>query len=232
MSTGLSVRGLSAGYGKLPVIRQMDLSVEEGEIVAILGRNGAGKSTTLMAIAGLLPGTRGEIRVAGSPIKGSAARRCRSSLGLMLEGRSVFPSLTVAQNLQVGGVTVDAAVEVFPELSPRLSVKAGMLSGGEQQMLSLVRAMAREPRFLMLDELSFGLAPIVCDRLFATIHEVSKSKGIGVLLVEQHLHYAEAVADRVLVMHQGEIALEMPADQLSQREAEVERLYLGEDALE
>ncbi len=226
-SGGLSVRSLSAAYGEVPVIQGLDLDVAAGEIVAMLGRNGAGKSTTLMAIGGFLPKATGQITVDGTNVRGPAYRRMRHLLGLMLEGRSVFGPLTTAQNLRIGGVSVGDALQLFPELEARLGVKAGMLSGGEQQMLSLARAMCRRPRALLLDELSFGLAPIVCDRLFSRIREFAREHQMAVLLVEQHLHYAAMVADRALVMNQGRIALELPTSELDARASEIERLYLG-----
>ena len=230
--SGLEVRGLCAGYGEVPVLTDLDLHADPGEVVAMLGRNGAGKTTTLLAIGGFLRNSRGEIRVDGQSVRGAPHRRMRGLLGLMLEGRSVFGPLTTRQNLKLGGVEVPDALEVFPELEPRLDVRAGLLSGGEQQMLSLVRAMCRRPRVLLLDELSFGLAPIVCDRLFSRVRGFAEDHQIAVVLVEQHLHYAAMVADRAVVMNEGRILLELPAGELEARADEVERLYLGGPGLE
>ena len=227
--TGLDVRGLCAGYGEVPVITDLDLHVDPGEVVAVLGRNGAGKTTTLLAIGGFLRNSTGEIHVDGQRLQGPPYRRMRGLLGLMLEGRSVFGPLTTRQNLKLGDVDVGDALEIFPELEARLDVKAGLLSGGEQQMLSLVRAMCRRPQVLLLDELSFGLAPVICDRLFSRIRGFAEDHRIAVVLVEQHLHYAAVVADRALVMNEGRILLELPTDELEARAAEVERLYLGAD---
>lgn len=224
---GLVVRGLSAGYGHVPVVNGVDLSVRPGEIVALLGRNGAGKTTLLMAIAGFLSGTTGEVRVAGQRVRGPAYRRARGALGLVVEGRSVFPSLTTSQNLKLARVSPRDACSLFNELEPKLGVRAGLLSGGEQQMLSLARALCRRPRVLLIDEISFGLAPIVCGRLFERLVEHARREGTAVLLVEQHIHYAAQVADRALIMNQGSIALEMPVSELAEREAEIEQLYLG-----
>jgi branched-chain amino acid transport system ATP-binding protein len=226
-TAGLDVHGLCAGYGEVLVINGLDLHVDGGEIVAMLGRNGAGKTTTLMAIGGFLRRVSGDVRVGGVSVAGAPYRRMRGRIGLVLEGRTVFGPMSTAQNLRVGGVAVPDAVELFPELEPRLNVKAGLLSGGEQQMLSLARAMLRRPDVLLLDELSFGLAPVVCDRLFSRIRRYAEDHGMAVLLVEQHLHYAAVVADRALVMNQGEIVLELPADELEDRADEIERLYLG-----
>jgi branched-chain amino acid transport system ATP-binding protein len=225
--TGLHVRGLSAGYGAAPVISELNLHVDAGEVVAMLGRNGAGKTTTLMTIGGFVKPSSGAITVGGTSVGGSPHRRMRGLVGLVVEGRSVFPPLTTAQNLKVGGVAVADALRLFPELEARLNVRAGSLSGGEQQMLSLARAMCRRPRVLLLDELSFGLAPVVCDRLFSRIREFAEEHDIAVVLVEQHLHYAARVADRAVVMSQGQIALELPSSELASRAAEVEQLYLG-----
>lgn len=225
--TGLDIRGLSAGYGAAPVISDLNLHVDAGEVVAMLGRNGAGKTTTLMAIGGFVKRSAGDITIDGNVISGPTHRRMRGLVGLVLEGRSVFPPLTTAQNLKVGGVGVADALGLFPELEPRLNVRAGNLSGGEQQMLSLARAMCRRPRTLLLDELSFGLAPVVCDRLFSRVREFAENHDIAVVLVEQHLHYAARVADRAVVMSQGQIALELPSSELTSRAAEVEQLYLG-----
>jgi branched-chain amino acid transport system ATP-binding protein len=225
--TGLDVRGLSAGYGAAPVVAGLNLHVDAGEVVAMLGRNGAGKTTTLMAIGGFVKRSAGVVTVDGTAMGGPPYRRMRGLVGLVLEGRSVFPPLTTAQNLKVGGVAVADALRLFPELEARLNVRAGSLSGGEQQMLSLARAMCRRPRVLLLDELSFGLAPVICERLFSRIREFAAEHDIAVVLVEQHLHYAAQVADRAVVMSQGQIALELPSSELTTRAAEVEQLYLG-----
>jgi branched-chain amino acid transport system ATP-binding protein len=224
---GLEVRGLSAGYGASPVVSDLSLTVAAGEVVAMLGRNGAGKTTTLMAIGGFLRRSGGSITIDGSRVSGPPYRRMRGRVGLVLEGRSVFAPLTTAQNLRVGRVDVADATRLFPELGNRLNVKAGNLSGGEQQMLSLARAMCRRPKVLLLDELSFGLAPIVCDRLFSGIRQFAEAHGIAVVVVEQHLHYAALVSDRAVVMNQGRIALELPSSQLVSRANAIEQLYLG-----
>jgi branched-chain amino acid transport system ATP-binding protein len=227
----LEVIGLSASYGALEVVHDLNFAVRPGEIVGILGRNGAGKTTTMLAIAGYLPDVSGEARVDGARLSGPAFRRMRGMLGIVLEGRSIFSSLSVANNLLVAGADRERALTLFPELKPRLKITAGMLSGGEQQMLALARAIARDPKVLLIDELSFGLAPIACERLFRAVKEYSSSLGIAVLLVEQHLHYAASVCNRVMVMAEGCIRLETTAEGLVERQAEIERLYLAETAL-
>lgn len=225
---GLCVSELSAGYGKLRVISGINLSVDRGEIVALIGRNGAGKSTTLLGIAGALPQSSGDICVNGIDLRGPSYKRSRTLLGMVPEARNgIIPSLTGLQNLRIGDVNSDAALSIFPELEKTLDIKAGLMSGGEQQMLALARAICRKPRVLLIDELSFGLAPIVCWRLFSALRNYADVEEAAVLLVEQHLPYAENVADRVLVMRQGEISLELPASELKKRAVEIEKLYLG-----
>jgi branched-chain amino acid transport system ATP-binding protein len=226
-TAGLTVRGLTAGYGDAKVVTDLDLHVDAGEVVAMLGRNGTGKTTTLMAIGGFIKRSSGVISVDGTVVTGPPHRRMRGLVGLVVEGRSVFAPMTTAQNLKVGGVEVADALRLFPELESRLHVRAGNLSGGEQQMLSLARAMCRRPRVLLLDELSFGLAPVVCDRLFSGVRRFADEHSIAVVVVEQHLHYAAMVADRAIVMNQGRIALELPSSQLISRASEIEQLYLG-----
>ena len=223
----LQVWGLSAGYGSLVVVRDVSLTVAHGEIVAILGRNGAGKTTTLMAIGGFLGRYSGQVLIDGEPLRGPAFRRSREQIGLVLEGRSVFPSLTVRQNLDLAKADVEEALTLFPEMKEKLSLKAGLLSGGEQQMLALARAVGRHPRVLLIDELSFGLAPVLCERMFERLRQIVAASSLGVLLVEQHIHYAESVADRALVMNEGSIRAEIPSSEMIAREAEIERIYLG-----
>lgn len=224
----LEVCNLSAGYGALAVVHDLNFAVASGEIVALLGRNGAGKTSTLLALAGYLSNVDGVVRIDGERLTGPAYKRTAQKLGIVLEGRSIFPSLTLEQNIQVAGADKDHVLHLFPELGPRLGVNAGMLSGGEQQMLALARAIARRPRALLIDELSFGLAPGVCIRLFERLREAVDREGTAVLLVEQHLHYASVVCDRALVMNDGYIRLETNASELVSRAEEIERLYLGE----
>jgi branched-chain amino acid transport system ATP-binding protein len=224
----LEVSKFSAGYGPLTVVRDLDLTVGEGEIVGLLGRNGAGKTTTLLGMAGYLQSVTGSVTIDGTELNGPVHRRTASLLGIVLEGRSVFPTLSVAQNLTIAGVGSKEAMALFPELENRLRVAAGMLSGGEQQMLALARAMARKPRVLLIDELSFGLAPILCDRLFGVLRGIAHQTGMGVLLVEQHIHYAEAACDRVLVMSEGRIQMDTTSAGLVERESEIEKLYLSD----
>ncbi len=226
-TAALEVRDLSAGYGALAVVHNVGLSVGHGEIVGLMGRNGAGKTTTLMAIAGFLGKYTGEVLVDGQTLRGPSYRRCRDNVGLVLEGRSVFPSLTVRQNLLLAAAELDEALAMFPELKPKLPLRAGLLSGGEQQMLALARALGRHPVALLIDELSFGLAPVLCERMFEALRTIVADTSMGVLLVEQHIHYAESVVDRALIMNEGLICAELPGRELMAREAEIERIYLG-----
>ncbi|ONH30767.1 ABC transporter ATP-binding protein [Pseudofrankia asymbiotica] len=226
-TAALEVRGLTAGYGALAVIHDVTFTVGKGEIVGLLGRNGAGKTTTLMAIAGFLGKYTGEVLVEGAPLTGPSYRRSRGKIGIMVEGRSVFGTLTVRQNLQMAGVDVDESVELFPELRPKLPLRAGVLSGGEQQMLALARTVGRRPSVLLIDELSFGLAPAVSERILERLRAVATALSAGVVLVEQHIHFAASFVDRALIMNEGLVRAEIPASELVARESEIERLYLG-----
>jgi branched-chain amino acid transport system ATP-binding protein len=227
MPKALEVERLTAGYGPMAVIHDVSLSLDHGEIVGLLGRNGAGKTTTLMAIAGFLGTCKGTVLVNGEIASGPAYRRTRHSLGIVLEGRSVFPSLTVGQNLTLAKASIEESLALFPELGSRLNLRAGLLSGGEQQMLALSRAVGRHPKVLLIDELSFGLAPTVCDRIFDALRDVTARTSMAILLVEQHIHYAASLVSRALIMNEGSIRLEVAGDELHSREAEIEAIYLG-----
>ncbi|GMU78408.1 MAG: ABC transporter ATP-binding protein [Acidimicrobiia bacterium] len=222
----LECRGLSAGYGELAAVRDLDLAVNAGQVVALIGPNGAGKTSTLLALAGELPLMGGEVRWMGEVTRAPMHKRCRSGLGFLTEERSVIMSLTTADNLRLAGVPVDAACELFPELTPLLRRTAGLLSGGEQQMLSLARALGRAPRVLLADELSLGLAPLVVERLLTAVRAAADS-GVGVLLVEQHVRQALAIADHVYVMDRGSVVLSGPVAEVHDRLDEIEAAYLS-----
>jgi branched-chain amino acid transport system ATP-binding protein len=226
MSTLIEATDVSAGYGRLLVLRGVSLKVLPGEIVLLLGPNGAGKTTTLLTLAGELPLAGGMVSLDEKATTSPLSARARHGLGLVTEGRSVFTRLTVAQNLRLGRGNADLALSLFPELRPRLDVKAGLLSGGEQQMLSLGRALARSPRVLLADELSLGLAPLIVRRLLEAVRHAA-NQGLGVLLVEQHIRQTLPFADRVYVMRQGRIELEGTASEIHNRLDEVERSYLS-----
>jgi len=223
----VEARGLSVGFGSQPVVRGIDLRVGAGEVVLLLGPNGAGKTTTLLCLAGEYRPMGGEVSVLGVEPRTPLHRRARQGLAFVTEERSIFRSLSTADNLRAGDVSIEAALELFPELEKRLSVRAGLLSGGEQQMLTLARALSRKPRLLLADELSLGLGPLVVKRLLDAVARVAKESGMGVLLVEQHVRKALRYADRGYVMRQGEIVLEGSANRLHERIGEVEDSYLA-----
>jgi branched-chain amino acid transport system ATP-binding protein len=225
LSALLEARGLVAGYGDLAAVRELDLEVRAGEVVALLGPNGAGKTTTLSTLAGVLPALGGEVRWKGTPTKEPLHRRARAGLAYVPEERSVFMDLTTAENLRVGDGNTARALELFPELRDHLKRKAGLLSGGQQQMLTLARALARDPEVLLCDEISLGLAPVIVPRLFGAVREAA-ARGIGVLMVEQHARDALDCADRVYVLRRGRIALEGSTADVRNRVDELEEHYL------
>ncbi len=227
MTAVLRAQGVTAGYGPQPVIHDIDLEVAPGEIVTLLGVNGAGKTTTLLTLAGVLPLHRGRVlyddRIETRPLH----LRAREGLGYVPEERSIFKTLSLADNLKVGGVAVDEALALFPELEKRLPVRGGLLSGGEQQMLSIARVLCRDPRVLLLDEMSLGLAPMIVERLLGAIRQAATERGCGVLLIEQHARKALRYADRVYVMNRGRIAMSLDATQARSRIGDIEASYLS-----
>jgi branched-chain amino acid transport system ATP-binding protein len=221
----LEARGIAAGYGPQPVIHDVDISVNRGEVVALLGANGAGKTTTLLTLAGELPPLRGEVAIDGIVTKAPLFKRARNGLTFVTEEKSVFMGLSTRDNLRVAGVDLDEALTLFPELERRLGVRGGLLSGGEQQMLTLARALARKPRVLLADELSMGLAPLIVKRLLDAVRAAA-DRGAAVLLVEQHVRKALRYADRAYVMRRGRIELSGTATELRSRINEIEDKYL------
>ena len=226
MSALVQARGLCAGYLGSAVVRDLDLEIGEGEVVALLGPNGAGKTTSLLTLAGDLPPVSGEVLWQGRPSRSPLHRRAARGVALVSEERSVFMGLTARDNLRVGRAPVDRVLSLFPELGDKLGTRAGLLSGGEQQMLTLGRALARDPRVLLAAELSRGLAPLVVDRLLAAGREAA-DRGVGVLLVEQHVSKVLAVADRVYLLRHGRVELACSAGEAASRMAEIEQSYLG-----
>jgi len=232
----LDLTDVHVRYGNIRALQGVSLSVDEGELVALIGSNGAGKSTTLRTISGLLRPTQGTITFEGADITGAATDRI-VALGISHcpEGRRIFGRLTVADNLRLGAVSrsdaqaiaadLDMVFELFPLLKERLGQAGGTLSGGEQQMLAIGRALMSRPRLLLLDEPSLGLAPLMVERIFATIAEL-KRQGRTILLVEQNVHQALDVADRAYVVETGRMTLDGPADVL-RHDPKVEQSYLG-----
>jgi branched-chain amino acid transport system ATP-binding protein len=215
----LRLEGLSAGYDAALAVRDLDLHVGVGEVVALLGPNGVGKTTTLRAISGLIRPMDGVIRFDGDDLtKHSPAARAQLGIAHVPEGRGVFFGLTVAEHFRLGyrGERLDAdlAYTYFPALVALRDRRAGLLSGGEQQMLTLGTALARKPRLMLVDELSLGLAPVIVERLMPVVSTYAKQSGCAVLVVEQHIHIALAVADRGYVLSHGELVISAAAEEL------------------
>jgi branched-chain amino acid transport system ATP-binding protein len=225
--TLIEARGLSVGYGKMAVVRDVDLHVDAGEVVALLGANGAGKTTTLLALAGELTPLDGEVRLLGEATRSPMHVRCRNGLGYVTEERSVIMNMSVADNLKLAGVDPKTAFEHFPALEPIIGRSAGLCSGGEQQMLSLARALGRDPKVLLADELSLGLAPLIVTGLLQTVRRAADERGVGVLLVEQHVGQALKVADRVYLMERGRIVLSATAQEVMGDLDRIEAAYLS-----
>jgi len=223
----LEARGLAAGYNGVPVVRDVDLRVDRGEVVALLGPNGVGKTTTLLTLSGELSPIAGEVIWQGVGTKAPLYKRARQGLGLVTEDRSVFMGLSTADNIRLGRIPHARALAVFPELGALMRSRAGLLSGGEQQMLAIARALARDPKLLLVDELSLGLAPLIVQRLLRAVRHAASDRGIGVLFVEQHVPRALSVADRVYVMQRGKIALEGIAKEVARDLGHLRDIYLG-----
>jgi branched-chain amino acid transport system ATP-binding protein len=234
----LEVKGLEAGYGGIRAVKGIDLEVREGELVCLIGANGAGKSTTLRAVCGLLPARAGSVRYGGADIAGVEIHELpRRGLVMVPEGRGIFPQLTVEENLAMGAYTRDDAgiaedverrYETFPRLKERRTQVAGTLSGGEQQMLAMGRALMARPKLLLLDEPSMGLAPRLVAKIFDIVREIA-GQGVTILLVEQNARLALEVADRGYVMESGNITLAGDAKGLLEN-PKVREAYLGETA--
>jgi branched-chain amino acid transport system ATP-binding protein len=234
----LAVRNLSAGYRGVPVVRELNLEVRPGEVVALLGPNGAGKTTTLETIAGLNRPLSGAVELSGEGIGGTPAHvLARRGLALVPEGRALFPGLTVREHLRLAagrGQRVsrreEELLEMLPELRKCLGRKAGLLSGGEQQMLAVGRALVTRPRLLLVDEMSLGLAPVIVERLLPILRRAADELGSSVLFVEQHVALALEISDRAYVLAHGRIRLEGPAAELRERRDLLAASYLGETA--
>jgi branched-chain amino acid transport system ATP-binding protein len=233
----LEVRDLRVSYGGIQAVKGIDLTIDAGRMVCLIGANGAGKTSTLKAIAGLLPVARESVRLDGEPVGGMRAfELVRRGLALVPEGRGVFPQLTVAENLAMGAyvrtdweaIAADLAhvLERFPRLHERRGQSAGTLSGGEQQMLAIARALMSRPRLLLLDEPSMGLAPLVVARIFEIVAEIAR-QGVTILVVEQNARLALQACDWGYVLESGTVTLHDAASALLDNDA-VRRAYLGE----
>ena len=218
---------LDCGYGHVPVLHGVTLEVAAGEVVALLGANGAGKTTTLLALSGQLRPSRGEVLWKGDPARAPLFKRARAGLRFVMEDRSVIMGLSTLDNLRLGGGSVTRALELFPELQPLLHRRAGLLSGGEQQILTLARALAASPVALLADELSLGLAPQVVQRLLTAVKDAASQSGMAVLLVEQQVRSALTVADRAYVLQRGRLVLQGTSTELLSRLPEIEASYLS-----
>jgi branched-chain amino acid transport system ATP-binding protein len=235
----LELSGLEVAYGGIRAVKGIDLSVALGELVCLIGANGAGKTTTLKAICGLVPTRAGSVRYDGREITGTPSfRLVERGLAMVPEGRGVFRQLTVQENLAMGAFVrkdrpairrdLDRVFELFPRLAERRDQSGGTLSGGEQQMLAIGRALMSRPKLLLLDEPSMGLAPLLVQKIFETVRAVSV-EGVTILLIEQNARLALEIADRAYVMESGMITLSGPAAELL-ADSKVREAYLGETA--
>ncbi len=231
----LTIESLHAGYDGVAVIRDVDLTVDAGEVVALLGPNGAGKTTTLMTVSGMVQPLSGSVTVMGQPVPRlrAAHRVARSGVLHVPENRGILFQLTVRENLQLaktkGKVDLDRAVDYFPALEGLMSRNGGLLSGGEQQMLAIARAIVADPKLLMVDEMSLGLAPVIYEELMPVVRRLADETGAGVLLVEQHVDLALQVADRGYVLNHGDLVMSGAASELLSNRALLDASYLGMD---
>jgi branched-chain amino acid transport system ATP-binding protein len=231
----LDVRDLEAGYGPVQVLRGMSFTVDEGEVVVILGANGAGKTTTIRAVSGMIP-VKGEVAIDGAGVGGKAPEEIvRRGVAHVPQGRGTFVDLTVEENLRLGAYTrkdkevaadLDRWYEVFPRLRERRDQAAGSMSGGEQQMLAIARAVMSRPRLLLLDEPSLGLAPLVTQELFRQLQAMNQEDGLALLVVEQNANLALSIAERGYVLEAGQIVVSGTAAEL-QADESVRKAYLG-----
>ena len=232
MTARLACQALTGGRGTTTAFRDIDLTVETATVLTLLGPNGAGKTTLLLTIAGLLPSHAGTVTVDGSPLRtGRPSAANRAGVVLVPDNRSLFTTLSVEENLRVaarsGGPGPRDLLDVFPELEKRWRLRAGALSGGEQQMLAMARALIQQPKLLLIDEMSMGLAPRVVESLFGAVRRIATEQGCAVVLVEQHVALALEVADEAAVLNHGAILLRSDAASLRNRPEDLEQAYFG-----
>jgi branched-chain amino acid transport system ATP-binding protein len=228
-------RDIAAGYGPINIVRSFSLEAGGGTVVAVLGPNGAGKTTVLTTLAGLLPAQSGSVSVAGRTLKnGRPAAASRAGLVLVPDDRALFTTLSVDDNLRAARgkrkTSIDEVLDLFPVLANRRKVLAGSLSGGEQQMLAVGRGLMQEPKVLLIDEMSMGLAPIIVEELLPTVRRIADDTGAVIVLVEQHVRLALEIADRAMVLVHGEVAIDRPAAELRSDGALLESAYFGDSA--
>jgi branched-chain amino acid transport system ATP-binding protein len=235
VSAVLECKDLTSGYGGVPAVRGLDLAVNAGEVVALLGPNGAGKTTTVLTLAGVLRPQSGAVVVLGEPVPSGRPHKVARRGAFTVPGdRALFRSLSARENLRLGlparqvSSGIELVLEYFPALRKRLDVKAGLLSGGEQQMLAIGRALAAKPKALMVDELSLGLAPVIVKALLPIIRRIADELATAVLIVEQHLDLALATADRAYVLSHGTLIANGLARDLRRDRALLQAGYLGE----
>jgi|TARA_B100000959_G_scaffold278238_1_gene336212 branched-chain amino acid transport system ATP-binding protein len=234
----LTIENLNTGYAGVPVVRELNIHLDQGEVVALLGPNGAGKTTTLLTISGIIPLLSGNVTVLGEQVDSkNPHNNARLGLAHVAEDRSLFFNLTVKENLQLGlrgdkdsqQEGLEKALELLPALRPLMDRRSGLLSGGEQQMLAMARALVSKPKLLLVDEMSLGLAPIIVEQLLPIVRNIADETGAGVLIVEQHVHLALQVADRGYVMNHGELVMSGSASDLLDSKDLLEASYLGGD---
>ena len=239
-SVALECEGLSAGYSRVRVVHDLELTVEPGEVVALFGPNGAGKTTSLLALSGVIRAQAGAVRINGRQVRGGRPHlAARAGLAFVPDDRALFYGLSAGQNLRLAvgsrravGPAVRQVLEYFPALAELLGRRAGLLSGGEQQMLAVGRALAMRPSVLMVDEMSLGLAPLVVQRLLPVVRRIADELGTAVLLVEQHVDLALEIADRAYVLDRGRVVISGPAKELRGRRDLLTASYMGELAYE
>lgn len=235
--TVLEAKNLTSGYGGVPAVKNLDLTVAAGEVISVLGPNGAGKTTTLLTIAGLLPAISGSVTALGEPVNHKKPYvMARRGMRLVPDDRGLFSAMTVREHLRLTRRRRDRSREKlvfdkFPALAALQSRKVGLMSGGEQQMVALGGALLAEPKVLMVDEMSLGLAPMVVKHMLPAIRELARNEGIAVLIVEQHVELALAVSDRAIVLNHGRVVLDGDAKELLSNRDQLEAAYFWPDEM-